>query len=215
MDDFIGAAIPYTKEDLNHLSRALLHSIHDLFPPCPNEPEEDPVSLKKLRKLEGAWMVRKDILGWTFDGRNKTMQLEDAKLTKLMATTKAALRTRRGIPFKEFREMTGKMRHASMGVPGTNGLFSPFNRVLGQVPGYVWFREGHELTKALRDWRAIFKLALSRPTNVKQLVPGEPEVAGIVDASKEGVGGVVFGITVKCKPTVFRMEWPEEVKELL
>ena len=134
VDDFIRAAVPHTKEDLNHLSRALLHAIHDLFPPCPNEPEEDPVSLKKLRKLEGAWMVRKDILGWTFDGKNKTMELEEDKLQKLMATTKSALRAKQGVRFEEFRKMTGKMRHASMGVPGTNGLFSPFNRVLAQQP---------------------------------------------------------------------------------
>ena len=54
VDDFIAAAIPRTKEDLTHLSRALLHAIHDLFPPSKSEPEEDPVSLKKLRKMEGA-----------------------------------------------------------------------------------------------------------------------------------------------------------------
>ena len=87
-----------------------------------------------------------------------------------------------------------------------SNLFSPFNRVIARKPSHVWFRKGSELTTALQDWRVIFKLALSRPTHVKQLVPGEPEVAGIVDASKEGVGGVVFGITIKCKPTVFRME---------
>ena len=160
-------------------------------------------------------MVRKDILGWTFDGRNKTMELEEGKFHKLMTSTKAALRAKQGVPFPDFRKLTGKMRNASMGVPGTNGLFSPFNRVLAQQPRTVWFRKGSELTTALRDWRAIFKLALTRPTHVKQLAPGDPEVAGIVDASKEGVGGVVFGITYKCKPTVFRMEWPEEVRALL
>ena len=51
--------------------------------------------------------------------------------------------------------------------------------------------------------------------HVSQLVPGDPEVAGIVDASKEGVGGVVFGITHACVPTVFRMEWPKEVRDQL
>ena len=54
VDDFISVAIPQTKEDLNHLSRALLHSIHDLFPACESDPENDPISLKKLKKLEGA-----------------------------------------------------------------------------------------------------------------------------------------------------------------
>ena len=31
-------------------------------------------------------MVRKDILGWTFDGKNKTMELEKEKLATLMET---------------------------------------------------------------------------------------------------------------------------------
>ena len=126
-DGFIGIAVPHTKEDLNHLLRALLHAIHDLFPPSESEPEEDPVSLKKLRKMEGAWMTRKDILGWTFDGKKKTMELKKDKLDKLMELTKTALRSKHGIPFKRFRKMTGKMRSATQGVPGTNGIFSPFN----------------------------------------------------------------------------------------
>ena len=96
-------------------------------------------------------MVRKDILGWTFDGKNKTMELEEGKLTKLMDITKAALRAKRGVPFKEFHSMTGKMRNASMGVPGTNGLFSPFNQVLAQQPSTVWLRPGSELAKAVTD----------------------------------------------------------------
>ena len=40
-------------------------------------------------------------------------------------------------------------------------------------------------------------------------------MAGIVNASKEGVEGVVFGMTLACVPTVFRMEWPQEVRDQL
>ena len=179
------------------------------------DPANDPISLKKLKRLEGAWMVRKDILGWTFDGKNKTMELEKDKLDKLMSMTKSALKAIRGILFKDLYSMTGKMRNASQGVPGTEGCFSPFNRILVYKPSRVWFLEKSELTEALKDWRVIFNLALTRPTHVHQLVPGNPEVAGIVDASKEGVGGLVFGITHECVPTVFRMEWPKEVRDQL
>ena len=66
--------------------------------------------------------------------------------------------------------MMGKMRNASQGVPGTDGLFTPFNRVLAQEPKHVWFRKGSELANALQDWRAIFNIALACPTHVKQLV---------------------------------------------
>ena len=114
-------------------------------------------------------MVQKDILGWTFDGKNKTMELEEEKRSKLMATTKAAIRAKHGVPFKDFNRMTGKMRHAAMGVPGSEGVFTPFNRVLARQPSHVWFRKGSDLTDALKAWRAISKEALKRPTHVRQL----------------------------------------------
>ena len=38
-------------------------------------------------------------------------------------------------------------------------------------------------------------------------------LVGIVDASKHGVGGVVFGEGSKCIPTVFRWQWPEEISK--
>ena len=47
----------------------------------------------------------------------------------------------------------------------------------------------------------------------QELVMAEPAYIGIVDAAKGGVGGVVFGHTKECKPTVFRVEWPPEVQE--
>ena len=215
VDDFIAAAIPRTKEDLTHLSRALLHAIHDVFPASPESPENDPASLKKLRKLEGAWAVRKDILGWELDGKEKTLQLEPEKFDKLMLLTKEALRARAGVPFNKYEKMVGKMRHAAFGVPGSNGLFTPFNRLIAQQPKTVWFRKGSLLTQALTDWRIIFKEALKRPTHVCQIVHGDPDIVGIVDASGEGVGGVIFGFNQSCVPTVFRFEWPEEIKEQL
>ena len=166
--------------------------------------------------MEGAWAVRKDILGWVFDGKAKTMELTRDKRDELMKLTKQALRAKHGVPFKSFQKMLGKMRRASQSIPGSNGLFSPFNRVLAREPRFVWFKPGGELAAGLRDWRAIFKYALSEPTHVKQLVRDpDPHVGGIVDASGEGVGGVVFGMKIGCKPTVFRFKWPASITSQL
>ena len=38
---------------------------------------------------------------------------------------------------------------------------------------------------------------------------------GIVDASKGGVGGVIFVHLKQFKPTVFRLEWPAEVQAVV
>jgi hypothetical protein len=36
----------------------------------------------------------------------------------------------------------------------------------------------------------------------------------VCDASSHGVGGVIFGENEACIPTVFRWEWPKEIKDL-
>ena len=95
--------------------------------------------------------VRKVILGWTFDGKNKTMELEKDKLDRLMSMSKSALRAKGGILFTKFYSLSGKMRYASQGVPGTEECFSSFNRILTQKSNWVRFCKKSELTEALRD----------------------------------------------------------------
>ena len=50
---------------------------------------------------------------------------------------------------------------------------------------------------------------------MRQLFKGDPDFGDLVDASGEGVGGVIFGIGTACEPTVFRFEWPKAIKEQL
>ena len=102
-----------------------------------------------------------------FDGKAKTMELPEDKRVELMKLTKQALRAKQGVPFNSFEKTLGKMRRASQGIPGSNGLFSPFNRVLARKPQTVWFKPSGELVAALGNWRAIFTGTLSEPTHVK------------------------------------------------
>lgn len=55
--------------------------------------------------------------------------------------------------------------------------------------------------------------ATERPTPCKELVNAWPEFVGFVDASKHGVGGVIVGEAGTCIPTVFRIEWPQFIKD--
>ena len=50
------------------------------------------------------------------------------------------------------------------------------------------------------------------PTQFKELVSGWPDFVGIVDASSHDVGGVVVSKLSTCVPTVFRWEWPPNIK---
>jgi hypothetical protein len=44
------------------------------------------------------------------------------------------------------------------------------------------------------------------------LVSDWPDFVGIKDTSKHGVGGFIVGERQACTPTVFRMEWPADIK---
>ncbi len=52
--------------------------IHDVFPADDNN-ANDPISEKKLKQFEGGYATRKTIIGFDFDGVNKTIWLEEAK----------------------------------------------------------------------------------------------------------------------------------------
>ena len=86
---------------------------------------------------------------------------------------------------------------------------------LGKEAKLIKLKRNSPLRTALHDWRALLLEANKEPTKAVELVHGEPAFIGIVDASKGGVGGVVFvfGHLEKCKPTVFRFKWPAEVQD--
>jgi hypothetical protein len=78
VDDFVDLAIPESQQQLDHIANATLHGIHDVFPANTNS-DEDPISLKKLLKGEGAWDTTKEVLGHTFNGVHKTVWLSTDK----------------------------------------------------------------------------------------------------------------------------------------
>ena len=114
MDDYIGLVIPASQEQLQHAANAIAHGIHDVFP-ANAEDEEDPLSFKKIQHGDGTWNLRKDILGFTFDGDGKTLWLEapkrEALLTILHQWLRASRASQAGIAFTEFESIIAKVRH--------------------------------------------------------------------------------------------------------
>ena len=223
VDDFIGAAAVESQLPLQHVGRATLHGIHDVFPPAKLE-DEDPNSAKKLRKGDGAWALEKDLLGFDFNGDDRSIMVGNDKRILLEATLKSWLRTakRRGkssaarIPFVEFRKVINQLRHASISIPSGKGLLSMASR-LASMEGcqFVFIRVGSDVYQELLAWRTLLRDILNQPTKCTELVSGHPDVIGIVDAAKEGVGGIVVGENLAIVPIVFRLEWPKEVRTLV
>ncbi len=120
VDNFMSLVIPVSREQLSHVANAIMHGIHDVFPPDEDD-SNDPISEKKLQKGEGRYDTRKILLGFDFGGKGKTMWLESAKQEKLLTILRGWIRTgTRGnlrIPFGEFESTVAKIRHAFTSIP--------------------------------------------------------------------------------------------------
>ena len=206
VDDFVSLAVPTSRDQLDHIANSVMTGMHEVFPP-EEDPAWDPVSVKKIER----WSVRKDLLGFEFDGRAKTMALSREKRDAITSTMGKWLRhDREGIPFEEFRSTMEKTRHAFTAVPEGRGLLLP--KVLALQPQKVFLHRNKKLRSAVKDCRTFLQDSFKQPTHCQELVAAWPSFVGVKDASLHGVGGVIFGEGAACVPTVFRFPWPADVK---
>ena len=213
VDDFLQMVQSNDEEVLRHCSRALLHAIHSVFPPpaITGHNGAEPVSIKKLLQGEGLWEVRKELLGWVFDGATRCIELATKKQEAILKELKNVLRMKRGVPFKRIEKLVGKLRHAAIGIPGGKGLFGPINQMMQFRPRYVRWKTWRAARQAFDDWRQLIRAAAKEPTHTKELVPDEADYVGALDASGEGAGGVWIPGKTELAPIVWRFEWPPEV----
>lgn len=219
VDDFMSCVIPTTRAQLRHVSNATMMGIHDVFPPD-KDGENDPISLKKLRKGEGRYALQKELLGFDFDGEEHTMWLAEDKRAALLTILHSWIRgsrdSKNGIPWEEFESVVSKCRHAFTSLPAGRGLMSACNRLMRKRPPFVYLHRNAELLTAIRDIRTLLRETIKAPTPCRELVASDwPDYIGVKDASGLGVGGVVFGEKSMCVPTVFRVEWPQDIKDAL
>jgi hypothetical protein len=213
VDDFIAGVIARAQSHLNHVSLSVMHGIHEVFPPDAVS-ADDAISEKKLIKGDGSWAHEKEILGMTFNGKNKTIWLSTDKRDAILSTLSSWIRhsaKHRGIPFKDFQSTLSKLQHAFITVPAGKGLLSPFYTVLAVKPDAVYLHRNTPLRTAVRDCRTFLRETISDPMPCSALVTGWPDFIGITDASGHGLGGVILGENSSVQPTVFRLQWPPDI----
>ena len=217
VDDFMSLVIPISQSQLEHTAAAIMTGIHDVFPANDEDDSDDPISEKKLKKLEGQYSTAKTLLGFDFDGINKTMWLEAAKREKLLTILRGWIRTGHrgsaGIPFKEFESTIAKIRHAFTCIPMGTSLLSPCNRILKLQPSYVYLNKNKQVLTSLEGCRTLLRESTREPTRCRELIQGWPDYIGFVDASGHGAGGVVIGELSPCVPTIFRWQWPPDITQ--
>jgi hypothetical protein len=190
--------------------------IHDVFP-ADRIDANDPISEKKLKQLDGEYLTTKTILGFDFNGDDKTIWLEEAKQAHLLTVLHGWIRSRKlgtiGIPFKEFETVVAKIRHAFTAIPAGRGLLTPCNKILQTKPTMVYLHRNPMLRVAIMSCQTLLRESSNSPTRCHELVGGWPDYIGVCDASSHGVGVIIFGENEACVPAVFRWEWSQEVKD--
>lgn len=211
VDDFIAMTNNNNYQHLQHFSRAIIHGVHSIFPPphVSGHNGFDPVSKQKLDKGEGNWSTKKELLGWDFDGENMTIQLPPKKIKAICEQLKTILK-KQNVTLNTFQKLAGRLQHASFGIPGGNGLFSPIQAAMRNDP--EWIKVSEELKIILQDWRYIVKYMGTHPTSLFQLVPQYPSYIGYTDACFLGCGGVWCSGLKSLEPCLWQYEWPEEIK---
>ena len=154
VDDFMSLAIATSRQQLNHVANGTMMGIHDVFPSnCKDD--NDPISTKKMLKQEAQFATRKTLLGFDFDGVDKTIWLEESKRSALLLILKSWIRRggcrHHGIPFKEFESVTAKVWHAFTAIPTGGGLLSPCNQVLAIKAHHVYLHGNKRLLTAIQD----------------------------------------------------------------
>ncbi len=217
VDDFVSLVIPAYREHLCHVSTGTMTRIHDVFP-ADEIDDNNPISKKKLKQLNGEYSTKKTILGFDFDGVNTTIWLEEAKRAHLLTVLHGWIHSSKsgvaGIPFKEFETVVAKIRHAFKAIPAGWGLLTPCNKIVQNKPPIVYLQRNHMLWATIMGCRTLLQESSDSSTCCRELVGGWPDYIGVCDASSHGVGSVIFNENEPCVPTVFQREWPQKIKDL-
>jgi hypothetical protein len=217
MDDFIAYLQAQSTRELLHVTRALLHAIHDIFPPpaLTGSTMEDPISHKKLL-IDGIWATTKEILGWYINGKDRTISITTSKATTLLTALTTVHHARR-IQVRTLETLHGKLQWLSDAIPTGKPLLGELSSYLHRCPLQPWkfVPVPPHIRVFCTDWIKLVKLLTQRPTHVRELVPTKPNYQGFCDASSTwGAGGVWFGASSPLQPVVWFVRWPEAIINL-
>jgi hypothetical protein len=197
------------------MTRVILHTFDEIFQPLrleDQDTQQEPVSLKKLRKGDGVWETRKTILGWIVDTIQKTLELPAHRADRI-ATIFQELQGQNRVSTNHWHKVLGELRSMAAAVPGARGLFSALQTGLLQKEAKHRIRIDSSIRMQLNDFAWLARNLHERPTRLEEIVPDEPSGIGTVDASGLGMGGTWF--VPGTRPLLWRARFPPSVARRL
>ena len=137
---------------------------------------------------EATWDTTKELLGWVLNGVDYTIQLSPERCAKIVRLINKTVKMK-ACPLNKFQKVAGKLQHASFGIPGGKGLFSPIYNALQGDPKFIILTK--MLIATLKDWRTLIQHLTTHPTPVRLLVHQFPQLLQYTDACALGCGGIL------------------------
>ena len=195
VDDFI-SLVQGSPLRRKQVQRVLLHTLDTVFrelEPGDNPHRQEPASVKKFKKGDGAWMTRKLVLGWLIDTISMTIELPPHRIARLHEILDSIKPGTRRVATKTWHQVLGELRSMVLAIPGGQGLFSTLQEAFrhpSQHDGRLELtRNVHDF---LEDFRWLAQDLSNRPTRIHEVVQQDPSTLGTTDAAGRGMGGVHF-----------------------
>jgi hypothetical protein len=115
------------------------------------------------------------------------------------------------VPLKRFRSLAGRLQHATHIPPAAKAFFTMLNEAIRGTPSFIGLSRHSKVRKALLDAGTLIQELSQRPTHVSELVEQDPHFIGFCDASAFGAGSVWFSGNKSLQPSVWRVEFPEDI----
>jgi hypothetical protein len=196
VDDFIGLVQggPHHRQ---HVKRALLATLDTMFrrlSPSDGPFRQEPAYIKKMKKGDATWATRKDILGWTVDTLQMTIELPPHRVTRLLEILDSVPAHHGRTSVKKWQKLLGELRSMVLAVPGGRWMFSLLQNVLAKRAEVTRrLRLTQPVRAILADFRLLARDLATRPTRLAELVPTDtPSTLGAHDAAAAGMSGVHF-----------------------
>lgn len=83
---------------------------------------------------------------------------------------------------------------------------------MAKQPDFVFLGQNMQALHAIHDGRVLSWEATALPIKCRELVVDWPNYIGVKDALVHGVGGIIVGENKEYRPTVFCIEWHDNIK---
>jgi hypothetical protein len=219
VDDFIGLA-QGTPRDRKRIHRVLLQALDEVFRPlaATDSPfRQEPASVNKFLKGDGAWVTRKLVLGWLIDTVTMTIELPPHRLARLLAILDRLPVTKSRVQTKDWHKVLGELRSMAIGIPGARGLFSTLQEAFRKPLDKKRLRLNKHVHAFLADFRWLANDLARRKTRLHELQPEDsPSLLGATDAARRGMGGVLFANRGDhVIPLMWRAPFPTHIQDRL